>query len=46
MKDLTDFVFKPEFITANCDLNNGKYMACSLMYRGNVKTEEVSKALS
>ena len=29
----------------NCDTNNGKYMSCCLLYRGDVATVEVNTAI-
>ena len=46
VKELTDFVFMNDYLTVSCDPSVGKYLACSLMYRGNVKKEDVTEAIS
>ena len=42
---LTDAVFEPGSIMIKCDPSMEKYMACSLMYRGNVIPRDVSAAI-
>jgi tubulin alpha len=44
--DLTNAVFEPQNMMAKCDPRHGKYMACCLMYRGDVVPKDVSVAVS
>jgi tubulin alpha len=44
--ELTNAVFEPQNFVTRCDPRNGKYMACSLMYRGDVVPKEVQSAVS
>mmetsp|Transcript_590 Transcript_590/g.880 ORF Transcript_590/g.880 Transcript_590/m.880 type:complete len:455 (+) Transcript_590:104-1468(+) len=44
--DLTNAVFEPGNMMARCDPRHGKYMACCLMYRGDVVPREVSTAVA
>jgi len=46
VQELTNAVFEPSNIMAKCDPRNGKYMACCLMYRGNVVPKDVQQAVS
>ena len=41
-QDLTDLVFKNEYLTSSCDPSIAKYLASNLIYRGNVKKEDVT----
>jgi len=43
---LTNSVFEPSNLMAKCDSSIGKYMACCLMYRGNVIPQDASAAVS
>lgn len=43
---ITKCAFEPEAMMANCDPRHGKYMACSLMYRGDVVPKDVSAAIA
>ncbi|EGG18254.1 alpha tubulin [Cavenderia fasciculata] len=43
---ITNAVFDQENMMAKCDPTQGKYMACCLMYRGNVVPKEAHKAVS
>jgi len=43
---VTASVFEPQNMMAKCDPRNGKYMACCLMYRGDVVPKDVSAAIS
>jgi len=43
---LTNSVFEPSNLMAKCDPSIGKYMACCLMYRGNVIPQDASAAVS
>ena len=40
-QDLTDLVYTNEYLTASCDPSIAKYLASNLIYRGNVKKEDV-----
>jgi len=46
VKDLTTAVFDPANMMAKCDPRHGKYMACCLMYRGDVVPKDVNAAVS
>ena len=41
-QDLTDLVFKNEYLTSSCDPSIAKNLASNLIYRGNVKKEDVT----
>ncbi|GAM17611.1 hypothetical protein SAMD00019534_007860, partial [Acytostelium subglobosum LB1] len=43
---LTRAVFEPSNLMAVCDPNKGKYMACCLMYRGNVTPKEAQQSIT
>jgi len=43
---LTNTVFESQSMFARCDPNRGKYMACCLMYRGDVAPKDVTAAVS
>jgi len=43
---LTNSVFESTSMFARCDPNRGKYMACCLMYRGDVLPKDVTAAVS
>jgi len=45
VSELTNSLFDKETILANCDPIHGKYMACCLMYRGNVTPNDVTHAI-
>ena len=38
--------FEPQSMLAKCDPRHGKYMACSLMFRGNVVPRDVSACVA
>ncbi|XP_024394005.1 tubulin alpha chain isoform X2 [Physcomitrium patens] len=42
---LTNSVFEPSNMMAKCDPRHGKYMACCLMYRGDVVPKDVNAAI-
>jgi len=42
---LTNSVFEPSNMLAKCDPSKGKYMACCLMYRGDVVPKDVTTAV-
>ncbi|CDW53125.1 tubulin alpha chain [Trichuris trichiura] len=44
-KQITDMCFKPESQAVKCDPRIGKYIACCLLYRGDVVTREVNAAI-
>jgi len=44
-KLLINVVFEPSSMMVNCDPRHGKYMACCLMYRGDVSPKDVNEAL-
>lgn len=44
--ELTNAVFEPSNMMAKCDPRHGKYMACCLMYRGDVVPKDVSSAIA
>jgi tubulin alpha len=46
VSDLTSAVFDPSNMMAKCDPRNGKYMACCLMYRGDVVPKDVNAAVA
>jgi tubulin alpha len=45
VNDLSSSVFEPSNMMAKCDPRQGKYLACSLMYRGDVVPKDVSTAI-
>ncbi|AFZ80267.1 tubulin alpha chain, putative [Theileria equi strain WA] len=44
--DITYSAFDPNSMMAQCDPRNGYYMACCLMYRGDVVPKDVNSAIS
>jgi len=44
--ELTSSVFEPNNMMVKCDPRHGKYMACCLMYRGDVVPKDVSAAVA
>lgn len=44
--DLTNLCFDPVNQMVKCDPRHGKYMACCLLYRGDVTPKDVSKAIA
>jgi len=44
--ELTTSAFEPENMMAKCDPRNGKYMACCLMYRGDIVPKDVTAAIA
>jgi len=46
VSELTSSVFEPANMMAKCDPRTGKYMACCLMYRGDVVPKDVTNAVS
>eukprot|EP01018_Ginkgo_biloba_P001977 Gb_29712 [translate_table: standard] len=46
VKEITSSVFETSSMMAKCDPRHGKYMACCLMYRGDVVPKDVNAAVS
>jgi len=44
--DLTNLVFEPSNMMAKCDPRHGKYLACCLMFRGDVVPRDVTAAVA
>ncbi|KAL1820962.1 hypothetical protein ACET3Z_015831 [Daucus carota] len=44
--EITNAVFEPSSMMAKCDPRHGKYMACCLMYRGDVVPKDVNSAVA
>jgi len=44
--DVTNAVFEPAATLIKCDPRHGKYMACTLMYRGDVVPKDVNAAIA
>jgi tubulin alpha len=44
--ELTNACFEPSNMMAKCDPRHGKYMACCLMYRGDVVPKDVNAAVA
>mmetsp|Transcript_9731 Transcript_9731/g.19844 ORF Transcript_9731/g.19844 Transcript_9731/m.19844 type:complete len:444 (-) Transcript_9731:48-1379(-) len=44
--EITNSAFEPTSMMAKCDPRHGKYMACCLMYRGDVVPKDVSAAVA
>jgi tubulin alpha len=44
--DITTAAFEPQNMMTKCDPRHGKYMACCVMYRGDVMPKEVSSAIA
>jgi len=44
--ELTNAVFEPQNMLTKCDPRHGKYMACCLMYRGDVIPKDVNAAVA
>ena len=44
--EITNSVFQPASMMAKCDPRHGKYMACCLMYRGDVVPKDVGAAVA
>lgn len=43
--EITNAVFEPSNMMAKCDPRHGKYMACCLMYRGDIAPKDVNTAV-
>jgi len=46
VQDLTNAVFEPSNMMTKCDPRHGKYMACCLMYRGDVVPKDVNASIA
>lgn len=46
VNDITTAAFEPHNMMAKCDPRHGKYMACCLMYRGDVTPKDMTTAIS
>ena len=46
VKETTNSVFEASNMMTKCDPRHGKYMACCLMYRGDVVPKDVNAAVS
>ncbi|KAL3288408.1 hypothetical protein HHI36_002856 [Cryptolaemus montrouzieri] len=44
--EITQDCFSGDHQTVNCDIRKGKYMGCCLLYRGDVVSSDVTKALA
>lgn len=44
--DLTTSLFEPDNQMVKCDLSKGKYMACCVLYRGDVVPKDINSAIS
>lgn len=44
--EITNSLFDPSSMMCKCDPQRGKYMACALMYRGDVLPKDVTNAVS
>jgi len=44
--ELTTAVFEPNSLMVKCDPRNGKYMACCLMYRGDIIPKDVTASVA
>jgi len=44
--ELTNSVFEPSNMMAKCDPRHGKYMACCLMYRGDIVPKDVTTTIA
>jgi len=44
--EITTSAFEPQGMMAKCDPRHGKYMACCLMYRGDVAPKDVNAAVA
>ena len=46
VQELTNSVFDPSNMMTKCDPRHGKYMACCLMYRGDVVPKDVNSSIA
>ena len=45
VSEITNAVFQSENMMAKCDPHHGKYMACCMMYRGDISTKDVTESV-
>lgn len=46
VREITNAVFEPQQMMIKCDPRHGKYMACCLMYRGDVVPKDICTSIS
>lgn len=46
VSEITSELFEPQNQMVKCDPRNGKYMACCLLYRGDVVPKDVNAAIA
>merc|ERR1712072_688185 len=46
VSEITNSVFEPAYMMVKCDPRHGKYMACCMMYRGDVVPKDVNAAVA
>uniref|UniRef100_UPI000EF48A62 tubulin alpha-1C chain-like n=1 Tax=Ciona intestinalis TaxID=7719 RepID=UPI000EF48A62 len=46
LNDVTNACFDRQLASANCDVKNGKFMSCNVMYKGDVTTGDVSSTIA
>lgn len=46
VSEITNSAFEPSQMMAKCDPRHGKYMACCMMYRGDVVPKDVNSAIA
>jgi len=46
VRQITGYAFKSNYVMSKCDPKDGKYMACSLMYKGDVTPKDVNSAIA
>lgn len=46
VSEITASAFEPVSMMAKCDPRHGKYMACCLMYRGDVVPKDVCSSIA
>ena len=44
--EITNSAFEPASMMAKCDPRHGKYMACSMLYRGDVVPKDVNASIA
>jgi tubulin alpha len=42
---MTRYMFEPSYLMVKCDPKFGKYMACSIMYKGDVVARDINAAI-
>jgi len=46
VRQITGYAFKPNYMMSKCDPKYGRYMACSIMYKGDVTPKDVNSAIA